>query len=239
MNRALPPGNRGNRSSDSGWQSRPPGSVPGTRGLVSGVEDAAKRATPPGTSPAAREGQCRRDSGFERVGSFFALALYGRDRQAHFLANRSGQEPTDAVGLPGGRFHQFGKRGAVRPLQKLEDLRGLAPLPRARFLLGWFGRFRPFGGLLDWGALSSRLTLAGRNTGLAWCGVGLFSGVRLLGRGGLECLFFSIRRRHREFSLRGNHRGQDIDHSVRPRKQANTAESVKGDGTAMTPRDGR
>lgn len=85
MNRELPPGDRGNRSSDSGWQSRPPGSVPGTRGLVCRAKNPPKGATPPGTSPAARERQNKRDSGFERVGSFFVLAFCGRERQTHFL----------------------------------------------------------------------------------------------------------------------------------------------------------
>jgi hypothetical protein len=47
-------------------------------------------------------------------------------------------------------------------------------------------------------------------------------------------MFFSMWRRHREFSLRGNHRGQDIDHPVRPRMQEDFGESEKGDGTAMT-----
>jgi hypothetical protein len=151
VNRELPPGDRANRSSDSGWQSRPPGSVPGTRGLVCRAKDPPKGATPPGTSPAAREGQNKRDSGFERVGSFFVLAFCGRERQTHFLANRSGQEPTAALGLPGGCFHQFGERGAVRPLQKFEDLLGPAPLPRVRFLLGGFGGLRALGGLLGRG----------------------------------------------------------------------------------------
>jgi hypothetical protein len=47
----------------------------------------------------------------------------------------------------------------------------------------------------------------------------------------LEGLFFRIRHRHREFSLRGDHRGQDIHRSGREDKQANSA--AHGDGTAM------
>jgi hypothetical protein len=52
-------------------------------------------------------------------------------------------------------------------------------------------------------------------------------------QGRLEGLFFSIQCGHREFSLRGNHRGQDIHHSGWEDKQANSA--AHGDGMAMVP----
>lgn len=161
MNRELPPGDRGNRSSDSGWQSRPPGSVPGTRGLVRRAKDPPKGATPPGTSPAAREGQNKRDSGFERVGSFFVLAFCGRERQTHFLANRSGQEPTAALGLPGGCFHQFGERGAVRPLQSSRTFSVLVPSREPDSFLAALAAFVPLVAFLAGVAILPDLPLPG------------------------------------------------------------------------------
>ena len=137
-----------------------------------------------------------------RVAALLTLDLGGHEREPEFLANGFGQEPT-RCGLARRSLSSVRKRGAVRPLQKFEDLLGLAPLPRARFLLGGFGGLRALGGLL--------------------------SGCRA--RAGLEGLFFSIRRRHREFSLRGNHRGQDIHRSGREDKQANSV--GRGDGIAM------
>ena len=168
-----------------GWQSRPTGAMSSPSRLVCRVEVPPKRATPPGRSPAAREGQCRRDSGFERVGSFFALAFCGRERQAHFLPDCSGQEPANGMWLPARGFHQLFQSGTAGPLQQIQDLGCFAALAGAIGRLRQFRTLWLFSPLLGRGGHLSRLGLAGRNTGLPWRGVGRFGGLRRPGQGRL------------------------------------------------------
>ena len=163
MNRALPPGDRGNRSQNSGRASRPSWAVPGPGGLFGGTQNPPERATPPGTSPAARERENRWDSGFERVDSFFALGLCGLERQAHFLANRSGQEPPHRVCLPSGRLGQILQSCAVRTTQEFQDPGRFAARAGA---IGQLRRFRALwllGVLLGRGGLD--LALPGATQG--------------------------------------------------------------------------
>ena len=120
---------------------------------------------------------------------------------------------------PFGRFRSSRTFSVLLPFREPDSF--LAALAAFALLVAFFG----------WDGLLTRLTLAGRNTGLPWRGVGRFGGLRLPSRGGLERLFFRIRRRHREFSFCGNHRGQDIHRSGREDKQANSA--AHGDGMSM------
>jgi hypothetical protein len=80
VNRALPPGNCGDRGADPGRASGRTRPVPGTVGLVGRSENPPKRATLPSQYPAAR------DLGLDAVGALSAFRLGGLDRQAHFLS---------------------------------------------------------------------------------------------------------------------------------------------------------
>jgi hypothetical protein len=61
--------------------------------------------------------------------------------------------------LPAGGFNQLGKCGAVRPLEQIQQLLGLAALAGTRFLLGSFGRLCALWRLLGWGGLLPDLGL--------------------------------------------------------------------------------
>ena len=174
MNGTLPSGDRGYRGGDSVWQSGSPWTVFGTVGLVCGITHSPQRVTPPGGNPAARNGQDGRESGPNRIGALRIFAFGRHDRQSHLLAHGPGQEAADRMSLPARGLHQLRKGGAVRPFQQIEDLGGLASVPRRTLLLGGFGRLLCRAGLLG------RLRLLGRNVGACWGNAGLLAGFRLL-----------------------------------------------------------
>jgi hypothetical protein len=155
MNRALPPGDRGDRSGAESRKWGYTGSMLSALGLVGGGVAHPERKTPPGVNPAAR---CERKgsvSGFDGVAALSVLALGGRNGQAHFLPYGSRKETTQGMRLPTGRFEQFLGGGAARPLQQVQDGRGFAALTGVVSCA--FGRFLLRAGLLP------RLTLGGRD----------------------------------------------------------------------------
>ena len=89
-----------------------------------------KRETPPGANPAARNIRTGARSSFDRVRAFSVLGLGGNDRQAHLLADHTGQETAHAVRLPVRRFHQFLTGDATRAFEQFQDLGGLAARTR-------------------------------------------------------------------------------------------------------------
>lgn len=232
MNRALPPGDRGHRSADPRGAYRRRRVVPGSVGLVVGVEDLRRRKTPPDVNPAARKSRAMRDSGFHGVAPLPVFALGGHDGQTYLLPNRAGQEPPNRVWLPAGGFHQLLARNAARPLEQFENRLGLtafadplllARLPRAGGLGFWarFGRFLGGGGLL------ARLSLGRRDVRATCANVGLFRGFRVLGRGGWGGSDFSVLC-HGVFSFSGAYRGHHMDHSEAFKMQVNSAQTVEG-----------
>ena len=151
MNRALPPGDRGNRNPDPGGPSGPARLVPGLGGLVEGTEDPPQQATPPARYPAARCGRDRRDSALDGVAALRVLGLGGLYLQTKLFADRARQIPTNGMRLPAGRFHQLFDRGARRPLQQVQDPGSF------RALAGTFGRLGRFRGRGLFGPLVGRL----------------------------------------------------------------------------------
>ena len=114
----------------------------------------------------------------------------------------------------------------VAPPDRFSKSRTLAALLPWRAPSADFANFALFGFLVPFWAevgIFPDLALPGATRGFRGAALGVLVASGARGRGGLEGLFFNIRRRHRKFSLRGDYRGQDIDHSVRPRKQANSA----------------
>jgi hypothetical protein len=112
VNRALPPGDCGDRGADPGRASGRTRPVPGTVGLVGRSENPPKRATLPSQYPAAR------DLGLDAVGALSAFRLGGLDRQAHFLADGAADETANAVRQPTGGFHQFLRRSPPSRLRR-------------------------------------------------------------------------------------------------------------------------
>jgi hypothetical protein len=148
MNRALPLRDRGHRNGSPRGQSRHPGLMPGALRLVSGTANPPEREKPLGRNPAARANGGISGLCFHGVGAFPILAVSGCDGQAHLLADRTGKEASDGMGLPTGGFHQFFAGGASRPLQQIQDLRGLAPVSGGTALFLGLGRFLGGAGLL-------------------------------------------------------------------------------------------
>lgn len=75
MNRALPPGDCGDREADPGRASGRTRPVPGTVGLVGRSENPPKRATLPSQYPAARGGRKRRDLSLDAEAPYLPSAL--------------------------------------------------------------------------------------------------------------------------------------------------------------------
>ena len=117
---------------------------------------AARRETPPSTIPAAHFGANTSGSGLDRVAALPILALGGRDRQPHLLANRAGEEPAHGMRLPAGRFNQLLRSDASRLPQQIQDLVGLAARAGGLSFLSAFGRFLGGSGLLGRFALRLR-----------------------------------------------------------------------------------
>jgi hypothetical protein len=175
----------------------------------------AKRETPPGRNPAARTEPSCGGSGFDGVGTFAVLTLGRCDGQAHFLANRTGQEPADGMRLPTGGFHQFLGCDSAWPLEQFQNLVGLAAFAGSFGFLSAFGRFLGGAGLLG------RLGCLLRDVGATLRTAGLLGGFRLLSAcRGLRCTSFCDQFSHFDFSFGGDYR-HDMDHSGAPEKQAN------------------
>jgi hypothetical protein len=139
MNRALPPGDRGNRDKPQGWPSRPARIVPSAGRLVGGVAVHpchAGKEKPPRRNPGGERWPVRFGfgSGFDGIVAGHVFAFRGFNRKAQLLADRARQVPTNGMRLPASRLHQFFECRAVRPFQQLQDLRSFAAL------VGAFGR---------------------------------------------------------------------------------------------------
>src|SRR5258708_11014546 len=204
--------------------------MPGTLGLVDGVDPDQSREADTRKKPAAA-GAGRAEAGWvlmllgEAVNALAVLAFRRFNLQPHFLAEGAGNKAAYAVGLPVRGFHNVLQTGSAGLFQQLQDLFGLAPLPGAGRLLCSLGALGGFSALFRRGGLLGRLGLGRRNVGLPWRAVGLRRGFRLRGSfgAGLGGLFFGRERRHRSFSSAVDYRGHDIHHSGAPEKQANCA----------------
>jgi hypothetical protein len=231
MNRALPPGDCGNRASDQDWASGPTRAVSGARGLVGGTQ-AAKRERPPRQNPGGWHNRCFWGSTLKGIAAFSVLSLSGVDRQPHLLADGSGQETPYGMRLPAGGFHDFLQGGAAGLLQEVQDLPGLAALADAcgLRLAGFLGGLCGFDGLFRRRGLLPRLGLGRRNAGRSWRTCGLRGGYWLLA-GGLNSSGFGIGCDHLDFSFGGDYRRHAIHHSAREQKQVDSEQG--GDGRAM------
>jgi len=214
MNQALPPRDRGHRGGHTRRQPRSGWIVPGAVRLVAGTELAAGGVwgtkKPPERSPGGGKEQDFGRSGFERIGALPILALRRFHTEPHLRAKRAADKAAYRMGLPFRGFHNLLHGGSARALQQLHDLGSLAALPGRRF--GSLSAFRRFLG--RWGLLA-RLPLDGRDVGRLCGNRGLPTGFLpcTWGNGWGRYSFFGGRCRHFVISLRGDHRGQDIDHS--------------------------
>src|SRR5581483_5366082 len=93
LNRALPPGNRGHRGSDSFRQSGPGRLVLGASRLVGGI--AAREAERPATAFPDGPARAGIASSPYRIAALPIFALGGFERQSELLAHGSGQKPAD------------------------------------------------------------------------------------------------------------------------------------------------
>jgi len=216
MNRALPPRDRGDRNRNRYGQSRSARIVYGAFGLVSGTAAHPKRGTPPNVNPAASRSGTRSGSGFDRVAAFSVLALRGLDVDTHFLPERARKKSAHRMRLPASRFHQFLSRRAAGAPQQIDNLGCLAAVSGG---IGFLRALTRFGRFLGGGGLLPRLSLLRRTVRATCANTGAFRGLRLGRTGCLRRLRLFCDARH-GFSLRGGHRVDDMDHSVRPRLQA-------------------
>jgi hypothetical protein len=152
VNRAMPSGDRGHRDGTNRRPSRRGRLGPRALRLVGGATPPPERKTPPGGNPAARWMRRCGSSALHGIAALPVLALRGRHGQPHLFADRPREEAANRMFLPARQLHQFLERRAVRSLQQVQDLGGLAAVaggngallaPRCRFL--GLGRF--FAGL--------------------------------------------------------------------------------------------
>ena len=234
MNRSrpLPPRDRSHRNRVARGQSGLARPAAGALGLVGRASHPPERATPPGVNPAARDQESVGQSTFDRVSALPVVALAGRHGQAHLLSHGPGQESPEGMRLPTSGFEQFpGGHTALAP-KEIQDLgrftafAGNAGFPALGFL-------RACGLFLGWGGLLPHLPLLGRNGRVTWrtCALAGSFGMRARGRRGGIRIFFGNCRVH-VFSLRGDHRGHDMDHSIHFEKQGNSAQSAEGNPAA-------
>lgn len=146
MNRALLPQDRGGRGGTPSGQSGRARAKRCVGGLVGGVEDSAKRATPPAVNPAALSVIDRPNSALHGIRALAAFVLRGLDLDAALLCG-GGEETSDAMCLPIGRLHDFCKRRALHPPDHFQNFRSLALRTGsgglgARALRGRLGGFR-------------------------------------------------------------------------------------------------
>src|ERR1035441_2172921 len=191
--------------------SRPRRLVPRVGGLAGRTKAPARgtdKEKPPRRNPGGQKESNRWASAFDRVAALPALALGGRDRQPHLLAQGARQEPADRVRLPAGGFPEFRPCSAAGASQQVEDLGGFAALAGTScLLLGRLGRRRAFVGLLGRGGLLARPGLGQRNVGPVCRGPRHWGGPWLLGRGtGLGVGGFCWNAVHTSFSLGGDYR---------------------------------
>jgi len=213
MNGTLPARDRGYRGGDPRWQSGSAGFVPGTLGLVCGVENPTRRGTPPGFLPAARIGRGGRESGLDRVSPLTVFDLGRSYSQAQLLADGARQKAAHTMRLPASRLHQFGEGCALGSSQQIEHLLRLAAIAGSTRLFSGLGRFLRGAGLLG------RLPLLRRNVRARCADTSPFRGFRLLGRLSGSGFFNSC---IHVISFRGNRRGEDINHSGAPKMQVNS-----------------
>ena len=91
MNRALPPGDRGNRDKHQGWPSRPAGTVSRSFRLVGGVAAPARRPNkekPPKRNPGGRRRRACYGSRLNGISPRTVVILGGFHCQTQLLADR-------------------------------------------------------------------------------------------------------------------------------------------------------
>jgi len=62
----------------------------------------------------------------DQISAFARFVFGGDERELHFLRDRSRKKPTNGVGLPSRRFHQFLSRCSVFPSQERKNNRSPA-----------------------------------------------------------------------------------------------------------------
>src|ERR1700691_5131078 len=92
------------RSSSQAFQSR----LFGKEGRAENVRQSSKRVTPPVCFPAAPSERNKLELGFHGVAALPVLALGGRHRQAHLLADGTRQKATHGMRLPARYLPKFG-----------------------------------------------------------------------------------------------------------------------------------
>src|SRR5450755_4897816 len=102
MNRALPPGDRGHRSSTPRRSSGSARALPGALRLVGGVANPAGPTTrkAAGVEAGGASERTWGQSGGDGVAAFAAFPFGGDDLQSQLLADRPGEEPAHGVRLP-------------------------------------------------------------------------------------------------------------------------------------------
>jgi hypothetical protein len=116
-------------------------------------------------------------------------------------------------------------------LKQVQDPGGFAAVPGGLRLGEHLGLFAAFGRFLGRAGLLTRLCLGGRNGRATLRNTGLFIGFRRVARG-CGCGwggagFFCNRRRHFLFSLSGDYRVHDMNHSEAYEKQPKSERSRK------------
>ena len=181
MNRALPPGDRGYRSSASRWASGSARAVPGAGRLVGGAAAADWRPDekkPPRGCPGGGRKPDWKRSGLDRVGALAVLATWsiqppGPSSCPGSTGSRGPNAPASRLlsSAPSGWLHPAVSAGPGR--LRFAALAGALSLR----LRGFLGRL---GALLGRGGLLPRLGLCRRNVGAPWRNTGLLGGFRLV-----------------------------------------------------------
>ena len=184
----------------------------------------SRRETPPSANPAARCEASTTGSGLDGVAALAVLALGGRHRQAHLLAQRSRTgipAPNAAASRSLSSAPWLLRRPAASAVPGSWSV--LLPSRPSGFAAG-LGFFAPLGAFLAGVAFLADFAFFGATWAPCFAARGLFVGFRLrFRRRGWGAAGFFCNRCIHVFSFGGDHRGQDIDHSGRPRKQVNSA----------------
>jgi hypothetical protein len=144
----------------------------GVRGVSGLAPDGGK---PPRWNPGGSIERRWRESTLDRVGPPPVFGLGGNNGQPHLLAERTGNESPNRMGLPCSRGHQLTESYALRAFHQIENRSGLAAGSRAfRFLRRLLARF----GFRRWYRRTSSLRGLSRFV-RAWLRCARLSGGRL------------------------------------------------------------
>jgi hypothetical protein len=188
----------------------------------------ADEQKPPKEAPGGQNNSIGWASAFDRVTALPVCGLGGRNGDAHLLAQDTGKEPSDRVGLPSGGFHEFFPADAPRPSQQVENPRGFAALPGSNRLFGQLRRLSARVGFLRRGGLLPRPGLRRRNVAPVCPKLRPFGSRGPVGRAhSLDICCFFWNPVHVAFSFGGDYRDH-TDHSVWQRLQADFGGNSQG-----------